>query len=1040
MEIAKEVVFRAPLFPYSSIKNESVILEFTQDKLFRKALYLASPVLYNQLEKLETGQLRDVKEIAKVKISLYKYISRSSTRCTPFGLFAGLGVASWNNANSILLNTEKTRSMRQRTRLDMNIVIILSQYFSRQKHIKPHIKFFLNNSLYKLGNFYRFIEHVYDGQRKIHRLSKIDFSTYVEDVFNLANRGVRVDELLSYLVKKRINIEEAHELVEDLINSQLLTSELEPKITGSDPFDNLISRLSRINEEFPTLFLEKKVEDLGRLRQLVSGLDSLDAPISEYKEVYDNLRKIFPSIAESNILQADLFIDSEKSYINKAIQGSIYDAIKFLNKICPAYPNYNLEEFKSRFRTRYEDSEIPLLQALDVETGIGYPNRDNEGINDLIDDIYLPSNSNRSQTRWDVWQSMLFQLLSNAIKNNKNCIDLAEEDFKGVNFESTKLPHSFPVKFRLIDETSGTIYIEGIGGASATSLLGRFAHGNKDVAGLLTKIVEHEEKQVPGRIVAEIVHLPQNRLGNVTIRPVLRKHEIPYLSPSSVGTEFQIHANDLLVSIRQNRIILRSKKLNKEVLPRLSNAHNFSVNSLPVYHFLGDLQLQYFEKSALTFNWGTASNQFKYLPRVKYKNSILSPARWQLERKDFEPLTKLKVTEEILSAFKAFKLKFKLPDTFLFVEGDNDLFIDTKIEIAVLSFIDVLKGKRQIMLEEFLFSSSSQLIKDNEGKLFTNECIVTVLNYGNSLPNAPIKDSFGSAEHFIPGSEWIFYKVYCGVKMADCVLKDYIFLVATNLRKAEVIDKWFFIRYSDPDNHIRFRLHVSDPRQMVRIIEAVKASLDSLIECGIISKIQIDTYKRETQRYKGRIGLTEALFHLDSISCCRALTCFQKLNGEALRWQYAIMATDKLLEDFKLTAEQKYILLHNLSQSFFKEHGGRKELKLQLDNKFRNLRKTINYILTNRHETNNYALFDEILTERSEHSSLFITEILKDTTGFDEIVMDLLGSYLHMMFNRIFVAKQRTNEFVVYDLLAKYYRSDLARKKNANNIQISQMD
>lgn len=118
---------------------------------------------------------------------------------------------------------------------------------------------------------------------------------------------------------------------------------------------------------------------------------------------------------------------------------------------------------------------------------------------------------------------------------------------------------------------------------------------------LANKIVQYD-KQV-GKIDAEIVHLPENRVGNILYRPILREYEIPYLANSTLEKHFQINIEDLFLTLRDNRLILFSKKLGKEVVPYLSNAHNYWTNSLPIYNFLCDLRSQDVRDN-LTFSWG----------------------------------------------------------------------------------------------------------------------------------------------------------------------------------------------------------------------------------------------------------------------------------------------------------------------------------------------------------------------------------------------------------------------------------------------------
>jgi lantibiotic biosynthesis protein len=55
---------------------------------------------------------------------------------------------------------------------------------------------------------------------------------------------------------------------------------------------------------------------------------------------------------------------------------------------------------------------------------------------------------------------------------------------------------------------------------------------------------------------------------------VLREREIVYLGRSGAPADHQLPLTDLLVSVRDGRVVLRSRSLGREVVPRLTNAHN----------------------------------------------------------------------------------------------------------------------------------------------------------------------------------------------------------------------------------------------------------------------------------------------------------------------------------------------------------------------------------------------------------------------------------------------------------------------------------
>src|SRR5262249_2895550 len=157
---------------------------------------------------------------------------------------------------------------------------------------------------------------------------------------------------------------------------------------------------------------------------------------------------------------------------------------------------------------------------------------------------------------------------------------------------------------------------------SGATLLGRFCHADPELQREVEAHVRAEEALRPDALFAEIVHLPEGRVGNVLCRPVLREYEIPFLGRSGAPPERQIPLSDLLVSVRDGRVRLRSARLDREVIPRMSNAHNFGWRSLGAYRFLCMLQMQAVA-GGLMWDWGPLGS-VPYLPRVVHGRLVLS--------------------------------------------------------------------------------------------------------------------------------------------------------------------------------------------------------------------------------------------------------------------------------------------------------------------------------------------------------------------------------------------------------------------------------
>lgn len=289
--------------------------------------------------------------------------------------------------------------------------------------------------------------------------------------------------------------------------------------------------------------------------------------------------------------------------------------------------------------------------------------------------------------------------------------------------------------------------------------------------------------------------------------------------------------------------------------------------------------------------------------------------------------------------------------------------------------------------------------------------------------------------NFIIGDEWLYFKIYTGTKTADVLLAGEILNLTENLFKDGCIDKWFFIRYADPDYHIRLRFHLAQPEYMYQLIHLMNQLIKPYLKNDLVSSIKVDTYKRELERYGFMsIEQSEELFLHDSVMIGKALNFLKGDETNELRWLFGVRAIDRLLSDFQFSEEEKMNLLKHLKINFAQEFWMGKSLRKQLSKKFTIYRERIAYFLAIDYikKVEERNLF-ELIEERSLRNRVVINSIMKIGPNLDVSINDLLSSYIHMHCNRLFKSKQRVHEMVIYDLLFQHYKSNLARKIYEHN-------
>lgn len=697
-------LFRTPYFPVSAVTEFEKIYN---ESVFKEMLQISSPDLCESMNK---GEI-------KAKLSAYRYFHRACTRPTPFGLFAGCSIGNIEGDFSKIRLVEQGEYKRI-TRLDMNYICALIKQIERDTTIREQLYYYPNSSIYPVGSQIRYVAYHYHNSRRIHQIKQIENTEYIQNVLALAAGGALFSDIARSLVDSEITIDESTEFIHELIEAQVLVSELEPAVTNIKPLSLLIFRLKRLQ-----LINSQMINTLCEIEELINRINL--QPIGESVDIYHNvITGIEKTKIETDIkylFQTDMFKPVQYATVSHRVLKEIQKAVLFLNKTTPPHTQTNLSRFKEKFAKRYKDREMPLLFVLDNELGIGYAENTSGDISPLLDGLALPQTKSQS----NISQTSLHSILLRKYKqSSQRYIELTDEDIMNSEVEWNDMPPTISVLCEILqDNKEGcSCYIKSVGGMSAAALLGRFCHLDEKILNHTLAITKKEEQIQPNVIFAEIVHLPESRIGNIMLRPTLRSYEIPYLAKAGVSGNFEISPDDLYVSIKNDHILLRSKRLNKEIVPRMSNAHNYSgQNPMPVYHFLCDMQHQR-ERIGLWFQWGDEANQLNYLPRVVYKSCILALARWIIRKKEIESFTEIKDDDELLIKIKDWRFLRNIPEKVVLADSDNKLYVDMNDPLSIRSWLSIVKKRQAFSLEEFLFNPETAVIHGPEG-VFTNEFI-----------------------------------------------------------------------------------------------------------------------------------------------------------------------------------------------------------------------------------------------------------------------------------------------------------------------------
>ncbi|MDN3583614.1 lantibiotic dehydratase [Mucilaginibacter flavus] len=969
------------------------ITDFSEDSIKQKlntdyvkaAIFMASIPLWEEFEKAgwDWECLNE-----KQKFTLFKYWNRMCFRPTPFGLFSTCYNGSWTD----------TTDQKTVIPSGLNNEVLLLPDFALLSYLadglpvdEPEdLKYHLNKTLYKTNNDYRYIYNSRLPSTEPAEILSVEKNHFIEDLIAFFDRDRTGVELIDFLSGYDT---EPEALLETLTDQQILYSELNANISGNfwgnrlKQYDS--SALSCMLDMFHEIGYQPAQNITANIGRLLPQKEFRKLPF--FRHNYYALSKSMAKIS-----------------LPQSLQQPIFTALHSLNALHIEQEVAGLTLFKEKFTAKYDQKSIPLLLALDPEYGLGYNSLDADiNVCSIMSELTFEQPAAQQTLKW----TNVHRLLVNKLTQAKRVVELTDNDLAGITTSKSPLPPALQMVFKKVEEK---LLVEEAGGANGFYLYSRFSVDNAEVQQSCQQIAQAEQSSNPDVVFAEVSFMPDEHAANINVRASFYNYEIPVLVHSVRDKEQVLDLNDLYVRVFNNEVILFSKRLNKRVIPRFNSAYNFTRSSNAIIRFLGDLQFQGV-KGSLTFNFQQLIPGLGFYPRVEYKGTILSAALWTIS--DDDRLALASNTDAMLAKLQ----ELNLPQYFAVVEHDNHLVFNQLSIGDMKMFLNVCKQSKKLTLKEAFVDKTEAAVVNENGDEIVNQFVVSLLN-NQKVYKSPADLMLATIpaiaqRNFNPGEEWFYVKLYCHKNTANEFLTTGLTQILSRLKKQKIADEWFFVRYKDPENHLRIRIKSNQGDLILKEFNQVINTDRFKDKFG---SVVLETYNRELERYK-LIEEAEAVFQASSNLVLNYLTGKEREKIDLTDLQFAAVSCSALLESMAMDIDHEIHFLDEIASYFLNEGGGSKNLKVQMDKKYRLEKQNIMYA------------FDADLTCLDKDLS-----ILKSTARayFDKLAIagyqnmeDYYSSILHMHFNRLFADDQRKKEGVIYYLVHKHKLSLIARQR-----------
>ncbi|MCZ4248660.1 lantibiotic dehydratase [Bacillus amyloliquefaciens] len=1036
---SNDFLIRTPTLPlndyYNNMKDIKTkkalndwVLNLINNSIIMEAIYVASPSLYQSLQ--IWNNINDHKRKEQIAISLNNYLIRMTSRTTPFGLFSSVTVGEFGNETSININP--LNNVVKRCKPDMQWVYKLVRKLENDNSIFIELNVMCNQLVEKVGNRYILSYNskggIYNDNKETDK-SSIGSSDPIDMILNLTQYSIEIKKILNLLKEQYPQVKEKKllSLLHNLVVQDYLITDLRPSLLSKSPYSYVVNKVKTLKEKNR---LQYQLDELISIESEIKNYEKLS--IGDGLEQIKEIEKKMSKLVKNDIyLQVNMSLNRKNEVIiNNRVKKDLTDLSEFLMLFSCLYSKpMHLENYLNEFLIKYGDyREVALLELLNEDIGLGAPANYN---NPKTTREILYSDVNHKL------ESYLLKKIITSLKENSYEIEITLEELIALNdynkgdIKQTEFIESFEVFGSIIAESIHSFNkgeyeiilnsenpVSNLGGKASGRFIDLIKNENK------TKEIYRGWRGTDNTVIAEMSYTPTNgKIANIMNVENLFDFEVN-LNNFYTKNKKNISISDIVVGVEEDTFYLKSKKLNEKIIINVNSLVNLDLTP-NVFKFLHEVSL-YNKQYVVGFHWGRFSES-EFLPRVKYKRIILSPAIWNFKLSNFNGSKDVDYNEW-LKTFTEWIKKWSVPKSIYLAEGDGKLLLDLNCTLHLKILYEKSKRKKNIkLIENELYSLKTG--SEDKNKYNIEFVFPIINNYKNKTKTNTKESAFINSNSSIVkkqfGSDWLYLKLYFNSFRDEELISIEIPNFCNYLIKEKLIDKYFYVRFLDDKPHIRLRIH-GDPHIILnKVLLKFKEWQTQLLTEGIINKTEISCYEREVERYGGPdfIDLCETLFYYDSM-CVSELIDFlnyTNMNDTFEQETIAILSVIFYLEEIGLNFVQQLELFESIVQ----KDGFHKE--------FRKKRKNLIFLCNSNDNWLNLRSLEEgrklikILKKREGVISGLNKRLITRKKIIYNSYNDIWLSIIHLHLNRLLGVdrekERKVMSFVRYTLKSlKYYK------------------